>query len=110
MSSRLHHARPTTKLLNETSSPHLNPLPQGERKKAHPLFPCGRLNERKIEIGDLKILPTDLTDLLKRIDQETISVKMAKEIFAQMAETGKTASQIINEKGLAQITDEKDLS
>lgn len=35
---------------------------------------------------------------------------MAKEIFAEMAETGKTASQIINEKGLAQITDEKDLN
>jgi aspartyl-tRNA(Asn)/glutamyl-tRNA(Gln) amidotransferase subunit B len=68
------------------------------------------LNERKIEIGDSKIFPTDLTDLLKRIDQGTISVKMAKEIFAEMAETGKTASQIINEKGLAQITDEKDLN
>lgn len=68
------------------------------------------MNERKIEIGDSKIFPTDLTDLLKRIDQGTISVKMAKEIFAEMAETGKTASQIINEKGLAQITDEKDLN
>jgi aspartyl-tRNA(Asn)/glutamyl-tRNA(Gln) amidotransferase subunit B len=68
------------------------------------------LNERKIEIGDLKIFPTDLTDLLKRIDQVRISGKMAKEIFAEMAETGKTASQIINEKGLAQITDEKDLN
>ena len=34
---------------------------------------------------------------------------MAKEIFAEMAETGKSASEIIKEKGLMQITDEKDL-
>lgn len=58
----------------------------------------------------MKIFPTDLTDLRKQIDKDIISGKMAKEIFAETAETGKTASQIINEKGLAQITDEKDLN
>ncbi|MCJ7578301.1 MAG: hypothetical protein MUO91_07605 [candidate division Zixibacteria bacterium] len=68
------------------------------------------MNERKIEIRNLKIFPTDLTDLRKQIDKDIISGKMAKEIFAETAETGKTASQIINEKGLAQITDEKDLN
>lgn len=35
---------------------------------------------------------------------------MAKEIFAEMAETGKSASQVIKEKGVIQITDEKDLN
>lgn len=68
------------------------------------------LNERKIEIKNFKIAPTDLTDLLKQTDEGTISGKMAKEIFSQMAQTGKSASQVISEKGLAQITDEKDLS
>ena len=68
------------------------------------------LNERKIEIKDFKITPTNLTDLLKQIDEGTISAKMAKEIFAEMAETGKSASQIIKEKELMQITDEKDLA
>lgn len=58
----------------------------------------------------MKIFPTDLTDLLKRIDQVRISGKMAKEIFAEMAETGKSASQVIKEKGVIQITDEKDLN
>jgi aspartyl-tRNA(Asn)/glutamyl-tRNA(Gln) amidotransferase subunit B len=68
------------------------------------------LNERKIEIKDFKITPTNLTDLLKQIDEGTISGKMAKEIFAEMAETGKSASQIIKEKRLMQITDQKDLA
>ena len=67
------------------------------------------LNERKIEIKNFKIVPTDLTDLLKQIDKGNISGKMAKEIFAQMAKTGTSASEIIKEKGLAQITDKKEL-
>ncbi len=68
------------------------------------------LNEGKIEIKNFKIAPTDLTDLLKQIDEGTISGKMAKEIFHQIAQTGKSASQIISEKGLTQISDEKELS
>ena len=68
------------------------------------------LNERKIEIKDFKITPINLTDLLKQIDKGTISGKMAKEIFAEMAETKKSASQIIKEKELMQITDQKDLA
>ncbi len=68
------------------------------------------LKERKIEIKDFKITPTNLTDLLKQIDEDTISGKMAKEVFAEMAEMGKSASQIIKEKGLMQITDQKDLT
>ena len=68
------------------------------------------LSERKIEIKDFKVSPLDLAGLLRAIDQGTISGKMAKEVFAEMAETGKSASRIIEEKGLMQITDKKDLT
>jgi aspartyl-tRNA(Asn)/glutamyl-tRNA(Gln) amidotransferase subunit B len=68
------------------------------------------LNERKTEIKDFKISPENLADLLKQIDEGTISAKMAKKIFAEMAQTGKSASQIIKEKELMQISDEKDLA
>ncbi|MFQ6003022.1 MAG: Asp-tRNA(Asn)/Glu-tRNA(Gln) amidotransferase subunit GatB, partial [Candidatus Zixiibacteriota bacterium] len=68
------------------------------------------LNERKSKIKDFKIAPGDLADLLKQIDEGTISGKMAKEVFAMMAETGESASEIITEKGLMQITDKKDLT
>ncbi len=68
------------------------------------------LKQRKIEIEDLKVPPTSLADLLRQIDDGTISGKMAKEIFAEMAETGRSASRIIKDKGLVQITNEKDLT
>jgi aspartyl-tRNA(Asn)/glutamyl-tRNA(Gln) amidotransferase subunit B len=68
------------------------------------------LNERKIEVKDFKIAPVDLAGLLSAIDQGTISGKMAKEVFAKMAETGKSSSQIIEERGLRQITDKKYLT
>jgi len=63
------------------------------------------LKERKIEINDFKIKPGELSFLLKEIDKGEISGKMAKEIFAEMAETGKSAEDIIKAKGLIQLSD-----
>jgi aspartyl-tRNA(Asn)/glutamyl-tRNA(Gln) amidotransferase subunit B len=68
------------------------------------------LNEKKIELKDFRISPLDLAGLLREIDQGKISGKMGKEVFAEMAQTGKEASRIIEEKGLMQITDKKDLT
>ncbi len=65
-----------------------------------------QLKEEKVGIKELQIDPKDLAGLLKEIDDGTISGKMAKEIFHQMAHTGRSASEIIRGKGLAQITDE----
>jgi aspartyl-tRNA(Asn)/glutamyl-tRNA(Gln) amidotransferase subunit B len=42
---------------------------------------------------------------LSMIMTGSISLKMAKEILPEMASTGKSAAQIVSEKGLAQITD-----
>ncbi len=49
--------------------------------------------------------PHDLADLLLLIKKGTISERMAKDIFAEMSATGKRASEVIAEKGLAQISD-----
>jgi aspartyl-tRNA(Asn)/glutamyl-tRNA(Gln) amidotransferase subunit B len=65
------------------------------------------LNERKIEVGQFRVKPDNLAGLLKQIEQGAISGKMAKEIFHQMVENGRSAAEIISERGLAQITDEK---
>jgi len=43
---------------------------------------------------------------LKLIKDGTISVKIAKQLLKEMIQTGKTASQLVEEKGLKQITDE----
>lgn len=49
--------------------------------------------------------PLMLADLLQLIELETISGKMAKEVFAIMLTSGKSAQKIVEEKGLAQVSD-----
>jgi aspartyl-tRNA(Asn)/glutamyl-tRNA(Gln) amidotransferase subunit B len=63
------------------------------------------LNKDGLEIGASRISSTALAKLLKRILDNTISGKIAKEVFEGMWATGKDADAIIEEKGLRQITD-----
>lgn len=56
-------------------------------------------------INSFIVTPKDLATLLKRIDDATISGKIAKTVFEEMLETGKNPDTIINEKGLRQVTD-----
>lgn len=55
------------------------------------------------------IPPADFAELLKLISSGDISNKMAKEIFPEMWEKGISASEIIKDKDLKQISDEKEL-
>jgi aspartyl-tRNA(Asn)/glutamyl-tRNA(Gln) amidotransferase subunit B len=63
------------------------------------------LNKEGLEIGASRIPAAALAKLLKRIQDNTISGKIAKEVFEAMWATGKDADAIIEEKGLRQITD-----
>jgi aspartyl-tRNA(Asn)/glutamyl-tRNA(Gln) amidotransferase subunit B len=63
------------------------------------------LNEGNISITDSPLSPERLTGMLKRIDDQTISGTIAKKVFQEMWESGKTADEIIEEKGLKQVTD-----
>ena len=64
------------------------------------------LNAQQCAVSDSPISPVQLADLLKLIDQGTISGKIAKSVIEEMYATGKAASVIIKDKGLAQISDE----
>jgi aspartyl-tRNA(Asn)/glutamyl-tRNA(Gln) amidotransferase subunit B len=68
------------------------------------------LNEDKRDIRDCSISAAALGEMIRMIDQGTISGKMAKEIIEEMYRTGKTAPAIVEEKGMVQITDESALS
>ncbi|MDP3046885.1 MAG: Asp-tRNA(Asn)/Glu-tRNA(Gln) amidotransferase subunit GatB [Chloroflexota bacterium] len=61
--------------------------------------------ERKTEIGDVKIAPAALVELVRLVSDGAISNSMAKEVFAEMFATGKAASLIVSERGLSQISD-----
>jgi aspartyl-tRNA(Asn)/glutamyl-tRNA(Gln) amidotransferase subunit B len=68
------------------------------------------LNKDGLEIGAVagvggKLPAARLAGLVKRIADQTISGKIAKEVFEAMWASGSTADVIIEEKGLKQITD-----
>jgi len=63
------------------------------------------LNKEGLEIAGSRIGSSGLAGLLKRILDNTISGKIAKEVFEGMWATGRGADAIIEEKGLRQITD-----
>lgn len=57
------------------------------------------------EMAAVPVAAADLADLLKLIAKGTISGKIAKQVFPEMWESGKTAEAIVEEKGLVQISD-----
>jgi aspartyl-tRNA(Asn)/glutamyl-tRNA(Gln) amidotransferase subunit B len=63
------------------------------------------LNRDNVEINDSRVSAAQLTGLLLRIVDATISGKIAKEVFETMWSEGKPADAIIEAKGLRQITD-----
>ena len=63
------------------------------------------LNKDGLEISSGKLPADHLAELLKRIVDQTISGKIAKEVFELMWESGATADSVIEQKGLKQITD-----
>jgi aspartyl-tRNA(Asn)/glutamyl-tRNA(Gln) amidotransferase subunit B len=65
----------------------------------------GALNKEGLEITESRIDAHRLAGLLARIVDQTISGKIAKEVFEQMWTEGKDADAIIEAKGLKQITD-----
>ncbi len=64
------------------------------------------LNEEKRDIRDCPIRPESLAEMIRLIQDGTISGKMAKEVSEAMYRTGRPPREIIAEKGLVQITDE----
>lgn len=65
--------------------------------------------DRDIEHGDIPVAPRDLVDLLKLVDEETISGSIGKKVLEDMFTTGKDPNTIVEEKGLRQISDADEL-
>ena len=63
------------------------------------------LNTKNIAIDDCSVSPHALAGLIRLVEQGTVSGKTAKDVFQEMAVTGKTADVIVKEKGLTQVSD-----
>jgi aspartyl-tRNA(Asn)/glutamyl-tRNA(Gln) amidotransferase subunit B len=69
----------------------------------------GVLKDSDDDISTFKVRPRMIADIVNKIESGEISGKMAKQVFAEMVESGKSAEVIIKEKGLVQISDENQL-
>jgi aspartyl-tRNA(Asn)/glutamyl-tRNA(Gln) amidotransferase subunit B len=63
------------------------------------------LNEQKIDVDTYRVTPQMLGRLIGLIDNGAIGGKAAKEVFEEMSATGDEAEQIVERRGLAQVSD-----
>lgn len=63
------------------------------------------LNDSGLSIENCPVSPQQLAELLKLIDNGTISGKIAKTVFDDMWQSGKAPQDIVQERGLVQVSD-----
>lgn len=67
------------------------------------------LNEEQVSITECKITAENLADLIKMIENGEISGKIAKDILPEMYEKGTAVKEIVEAKGLKQMSDTGEL-
>ncbi|MDQ6939890.1 MAG: Asp-tRNA(Asn)/Glu-tRNA(Gln) amidotransferase GatCAB subunit B, partial [Verrucomicrobiota bacterium] len=60
-------------------------------------------------IADCPIRPEALDELVRQIEDGKISSRQGREVFAEMFASGKSAGEIVREKGIAQLSDVTEL-
>lgn len=84
----------------------------GEAKKAAN-WVVGELlpfcHDAEAQVCDLKLTPQKLADLLALVDGGTISVKIGKDIFRDLCESGEDPAEYVKAKGLVQVSDAGEL-
>ena len=64
------------------------------------------LKENHIEITETKLTPENLAELISLIEKGTISNNIGKQILIDMMKDGTKAAEIVEKRGLSQISDE----
>jgi len=64
------------------------------------------LNNSGMDVSVSPVSPERLVELLQMVDKGAISLKVAREIFPEVYSSGKRSEQIVQEKGLTQVSDE----
>ena len=81
-------------------------FPQAKSVSNWIMGPLGALlNAENISIEASPVTPKGLADLLALVEEGVISGKIAKTVFDDMAKTGKSPQDIVQEKGLVQVRD-----
>ena len=66
----------------------------------------GALNRSSTDLAGAPVKAAGLGGLLDLIADKTVSGRLAKEVFEAMWDSGKSAAEVVEEKGLKQISDE----
>jgi len=64
-----------------------------------------QLTETGTTLADLKFPPTGILELIDLVDSGKISSRIAQEVFGEMFATGQSPGQIVEKKGLVQVSD-----
>ena len=67
------------------------------------------LNKHYMKLEESKIDAENFSELIQKITDNTISGKIAKEVLEEMWNTGAKVSEVIDSKGMQQISDEGEL-
>ncbi len=70
----------------------------------------GALNKAGLSVADSPVSAQALSELLDLLADDTLSGRIAKSVFEEMFATGKEAAAIVEEKGLAQVTDRDEIA
>ena len=65
----------------------------------------GYLKANKLSFGELKLSPENLAEMINMISKNTISGKIAKEILPELIQKNISPKKLVEEKGLAMISD-----
>jgi len=68
-----------------------------------------RMSDAHRQAGHMPVVPGTLAALVQRIDDGTISGKIAKELLGDLIATGRPVDDLVKEKGLVQISDEGEI-
>jgi aspartyl-tRNA(Asn)/glutamyl-tRNA(Gln) amidotransferase subunit B len=68
------------------------------------------MNESGDDISDLKISPENLGDLLHLVQDGAINATTGKSVLTVMYESGKSAAEIVEARGLRQISDAEEIA
>jgi len=83
----------------------------GARRAAHVVVGeiARAVNEGALDLGSPKFQPGQIAEVFRLQDEGTLSSTAAREVVAELINTGKPPAQIVQEKGLSQVSDEASL-
>jgi aspartyl-tRNA(Asn)/glutamyl-tRNA(Gln) amidotransferase subunit B len=66
---------------------------------------AGLLNKARLELDDTKVTPQHVADLVRLVQHGTVSQSAAKQVLEEIFETGDAAEDVVQRRGLRQVTD-----